>query len=276
VAKMPAPAPAAASAAVRAPAPAPATATTAAEKQAPAGEGKAAALTLTRQDSWAEFSDVDPVYAMIGELQTKQNVISPAGLMDEDVLKGYLQRMFVKGAVQKFKVWHEVWAAMSIPIDMQKIVVQNIVEVGMESELADTVPDILAELTKGHRCKCKAVEEALSTVFECGADQNSCISRFLLLIFPKSPTSEWGWSRVGWNWQQWWVTADKILTSLDSSSAFDTLCELLKSIETDSGAYLPHQQIWEPTRLEKVRGALCKYGDFMEDELSAAFDMELT
>ncbi|CAK0884912.1 unnamed protein product [Prorocentrum cordatum] len=164
---------------------------------------------------------------------------------------------------------------MNIPIDMQKIVVQTIVEVGMESELADTVPDILAELTKGHRCKVKAVEEALSAVFECGADQNSCIVRFLLLIFPKSPTSEWGWSRVGWNWQQWWGNVDKILTSLDPTSAFEALCELLKSIEADSGAYLPHQQIWEPKRLETVRSALCKYGGFLEDELSAAFDMEL-
>merc|ERR1712228_1115056 len=205
-----------------------------------------------------------------------KDVISSAGVMDEDVVKGYMQRMFVKGVVHKLKVWHEVWAAMNIPIDMQKWVLQNLVEVGMESELADTVPDILAELTKGHRCKVKAVEEALSTVFECGADQNSCISRFLLLIFPKSPTSEWGLSRVGWSWQQWWGTAEKILSALDPSSAFDTLCELLKSIETESGAYLPHQQIWDAKRLETVRAALCKYGDFLEDELSAAFDMELT
>merc|ERR1711920_1065528 len=90
-------------------------------------------------------------------------------------------------------------------------VVQPIIEVGLGSEVADTVPEVLAELVKNHRVKIKAVEEALITLFECGLDEQNCISRFLLLIFPKSPTSEWGWSRVGWNWQQWWATTERIL-----------------------------------------------------------------
>merc|ERR1712151_777861 len=86
------------------------------------------------------------------------------------------------------------------------------------------------------------------------------LERFLMLIFPKSPTTEWGWSRVGWNWQQWWGVLDRILTVLSSTGAYDMLCALLRKLEADSGSYLPHQQIWDEKRLTLVREALCKYG----------------
>mmetsp|Transcript_56539 Transcript_56539/g.148706 ORF Transcript_56539/g.148706 Transcript_56539/m.148706 type:complete len:166 (-) Transcript_56539:39-536(-) len=157
---------------------------------------------------------------------------------------------------------------MGIPIEKQNLVVQVILEVGLDSELAENVGDILIELIKGHRTKIKAIEEAVSTLFECGGDQHSCLQRFLIMLFPKSPTSEWGWSRVGWSWQQWWSTAEKILGALEASSAFELLVLLLTAIEVESGAYLPHQQIWDNTRLAKVRAALCKYGGFGEDALA--------
>jgi len=167
---------------------------------------------------------------------------------------------------------------MNIPveIDKQAMVVQRILEIGLVSEVADTMGDVLADLVKGHRAKIKAVEEAITTLFECGSDEQGCLSRFLLLIFPKSPTTEWGWSRVGWSWQQWWSTAEKIFNTLDNSSAFEALRVLLAAFETDSGTYLPHQQIWDEKRLGIIREALCRYGSLKEEELAAAVDVCLS
>lgn len=231
--------------------------------------------TVARAVSWKELSEVDPLYALLGELGEKK-VVTPSGTLDQERLLEYIRRLMRPGLTRKTRDWIEVWAAMSIPLESQVDVIQAIVEVGLQSEVADTVAEVLAELVKGHRVKIKAVEEALQTLFECGCDEEGCLSRFLLLVFPKSPTSEWGWSRVGWSWQQWWGTTERILDALETSSAFDVLCELLRAIETDSGAYLPHQQIWDEKRLETVRAALCRYGGFLDDELIAATGLTLS
>jgi len=222
-----------------------------------------------------DLSEVDPIYTLIGELGEKK-VASPDGAIDEDVLAGYMRRLMRPGMARNIKKdWIEVWAAMSIPtgIPAQAQVVKAILQVGLESEVAETVPDILAELVKGHRAKLKAVEEAIQTLFECGCDEQGCLSRFLLLIFPKSPTSEWGWSRVGWSWQGWWATAERVLSTLDDTAAFDSLRSLLGAIESDSGTCLPKQQIWDEKRLGMVRSALCRYGRLKEDELGNAVDV---
>jgi len=211
---------------------------------------------------------------MLGELGTKK-VIDASGMVDEETLNSYLQRLMRPGVTKKHKDWVEVWATMAIPIDKQDQVVQAILQTGLESEVADTIPEILAELVKGHRVKIKAVEEAISTIFECGSDEQGCLARFLFMIFPKSPTSEWGWSRVGWSWQQWWSLSDRVLSALDASSAFECLRQLLTTIESESGAYLPHQQIWDEKRLSTVRSALCRFGGLAEDELPAAIDITL-
>jgi hypothetical protein len=212
---------------------------------------------------------------MLGELGQKK-VVRENGELDEESLLGYLRRLLRPGVAKNIKKdWVEVYAAMGIPINSQQQVVLNLLEVGLESEVASIVPDILAELIKGHRVKVKAVEEAIATAFECGGDHEGCLARFLLLIFPKSPTSEWGWSRVGWNWQQWWQSAERVLDALEASSAFEMLVGLLKTIESESGAYLPHQQIWDEKRLGTVRSALCRYGDKQESELAEAVDVAL-
>jgi len=226
-------------------------------------------------ESWKEFSDVDPVYALIGELGSNK-VIRESGTVDDDLLKHYLARLLRPGGTRKLKDWVEVWATMNIPIDKQHEVLLAILEVGLASEVADTVPEILAELMKGHRVKNKAIEEAMTTIFEYGSDEQGCIARFFHLIFPKSPTSDWGWARVGWNWNQWWGATERVLNCLDSNSAFEVLRSILTSIETESGTYLPHQQMWCDARLAIVRSALCKYGGLTEDELPAAVDLLLS
>lgn len=230
----------------------------------------------TRGASWVEFTDVDPLYAMIGELGEKK-VVDSEGKILEDRLEEYFLRLTQPGVAEP-KDWIVVWAAMDIPvtIEIHSLVVRKIIETVVQSEVGDTVGDILAHLVKGHRAKVKSVEDAITTIFECGCDEKDCIARFLLLIFPKSPTSEWGWSRVGWSWKEWWGIADRICSSLEMSGAFEVLRTLLSAIETDSGTYLPHQQIWDEKRLSIIRGALCRYGNIREDELAAAIDISLS
>jgi len=231
---------------------------------------------LSRKATWQDFSDSDPLYALLGELGEKK-VVNGEGEMDEDRLVEYIERL-VQPGVAKPKDWIEVWAAMNIPVTlaMHSLVVSSIIEHGVRSEVGDSIGEVLAELVKGHRAKVKAVEDAVKTVFEFGCDEKDCIARFLLLIFPKSPTSEWGWSRVGWSWKEWWSLAEKIFTCLETSAAFEALRSLLSAMETESGTYLPHQQIWDEKRLATVRAALCKYGGLQEDELAAAVDISLS
>lgn len=226
------------------PPPSPTTAPSPATADSPESLGSTASSTagsgdrLDRSSSWKAFESTDPLYAVLGELaEGKNKVTDKDGSIKEDVLIEYLMRVTRPGVLRKTKDWIEVWAAMDIPveIDKQAYVVQKILEIGCSSEVADTMGDVLADLVKGHRAKIKAVEEAVTTLFECGSDEQGCLSRYLLLIFPKSPTTEWGWSRTGWNWSQWWGTAEKIFNTLDDNSAFDALRVLLAAIETDSG-----------------------------------------
>eukprot|EP00929_Paragymnodinium_shiwhaense_P083681 TRINITY_DN44683_c0_g1_i1.p1 TRINITY_DN44683_c0_g1~~TRINITY_DN44683_c0_g1_i1.p1 ORF type:complete len:302 (+),score=68.83 TRINITY_DN44683_c0_g1_i1:74-979(+) len=231
---------------------------------------------LRKSKSWQEFSDTDPVYALIGEL-SENSIYDDSKTLRPEVLEEYINRLFQPGIVRKLKQWVQVWAAMNIPPDpdSQAPIVLCILEVGLSSEGASTVPEVLTELLKGHRTKLKAIEDSIQTLFECGDDQEGFLVRWLMLIFPKSPTSEWGWSRVGWNWQQWWSTATKVLETLDSQAASEMLKSLLRTLETESGTYLPHQQIWDEKRLEAVRQALCKYGETTEEELSSSFEVVL-
>jgi len=231
-----------------------------------------------RGSSWQEFNEVDPLYAMLGEIGEKTVRKGDEDELDEERTTEYIERIFGFGAVIKPKDWIEVWAAMDIPVTISchAQVVQMIIELGVQSEVGENVGEILAELVKGHRAKVKAVEQAVTTIFECGCDEKDCIARFLLLIFPKSPTSEWGWSRIGWSWKEWWNISSKIFNCLEETGAFEALKSLLSSIETDSGTYLPHQQIWDETRLAVIRGALCRYGKLKEEELAEKVELQLS
>jgi hypothetical protein len=250
----------------------PASPNAAAARDLAASSEKAPTLSVTK--SWEAFSNDDPLYALLGELSEKK-IFDSSGSYDEEVLEGYITRLVQPGVVRKLKQWVEIWAQMNIPVEfeMQSIVVQAIVRLGLECEVADSIPEILAELVKGHRAKLTSVEDALKVLYECGDDEQGYLVRFFVLIFPKSPTSEWGWSRVGWNWQQWWSVLDRILAVLSCTGAYDMLCALLRKMEADSGSYLPHQQMWDEKRLALVREALCGYGGMAEDELKDAFDV---
>lgn len=224
---------------------------------------------------WREFVESDPLYALLGEVQ-EDRVVGPDGKVREVPLNRYLHTLLVRKAAKKPKDWVEVWASMTIPIDSQAAVLTQIINFGMKHAPAG-FGKILGELIKGHRVKTKAVEDSVHGGALKGAiDRHGVLREMLYIIYPKGPSSEWGWSRVGWGWQEWWKILDHTLTALDATSAFNELATLLDRIEAEGGIPLAQQQIWNEKRLGTARTLLCKLGE-VEDEadLLACLDATL-
>ncbi|CAE8621370.1 unnamed protein product, partial [Polarella glacialis] len=141
----------------------------------------------------------------------------------------------------------------------------------------ESLGSVLGELLKGHRVKTKAVEEAVVSGMAGTEDRYGVLREMLFMVFPKSPHSDWGWSRVGWSWQEWWKILEKTMSTIDSVSAFDELSLLLERIEASGGKPLAQQgQVWSEVRLSKVRALLCKLGGVEdENDLSACLDVTI-
>eukprot|EP00930_Biecheleria_cincta_P018182 TRINITY_DN14251_c0_g3_i1.p1 TRINITY_DN14251_c0_g3~~TRINITY_DN14251_c0_g3_i1.p1 ORF type:complete len:266 (-),score=62.91 TRINITY_DN14251_c0_g3_i1:47-811(-) len=234
----------------------------------------AAPAKLMKKSSWQEFSNTDPLYALFGEVG-EDKVMLDDGELKEATLERYLTKLIVDKAAKKPKDWIEVWARMDIPVQWQAKVLTPIVSFGLQYTPPGGLGCILAELLKGHRVKTKAVEEALQATLGNAARTEGVLVDMLFVIFPKSPHSEWGWSRVGWSWQEWWKMVEKSLSCLEPTSAFDELGLLLDKIEAAGcGKPLSQQtQIWTEPRLAKVRSLLCKFGGLEdEEELLACLD----
>jgi len=238
-----------------------------------AGEG----AQTGRSETWQAFADTDPLYALVGEVSTHK-VMDGNGKLDEGLLMKYLDTLFVQKAARKPKDWVQVWAAMDIPSEVgaQSMVLNPILRFGLEQAPED-LGKIAAELLIGHRIKSKTLQEAVQGACKDEGTDKGFLRETFFLIFPKGPQSEWGWSRVGWSWQEWWKLVEGCYTGLDNAKAFDELCWLLDKIEAEGGKPLVEQtQIWNETRLKKVKALLCKFGG-VEDEqdLSACLDATL-
>merc|ERR1712129_411800 len=109
------------------------------------------------------------------------------------------------GAAKKPKDWVEVWAAMDIPSEVgaQVVVLDPILRFGLE-QAPESLGKIAAELIIGHRIKSKTLQEAVQAACKNEGTDKGFLRETFFLIFPKGPQSEWGWSRVGWSWQEWW------------------------------------------------------------------------
>eukprot|EP00933_Yihiella_yeosuensis_P001095 TRINITY_DN101750_c0_g1_i1.p1 TRINITY_DN101750_c0_g1~~TRINITY_DN101750_c0_g1_i1.p1 ORF type:complete len:269 (+),score=73.44 TRINITY_DN101750_c0_g1_i1:50-808(+) len=228
-----------------------------------------------RTGDWRDFVASDPLYAVKGEA-TQDRVCDEDGSVKEATLRRYLEILLVQKAIKKPKDWVEVWAAMNIPIESQSKVLLEILRFGLENA-CEGLGDMLSELIKGHRVKTKAVEEAALEIMKGVEDRSGVLRQMLFNIFPKSPNSEWGWSRVGWSWLQWWQILEKLLGVLEPTSAFDELASLLNEIEAAGGKPLTQQTlVWQKDRLAKAKALLCKFGSLEdENDLTACLDATL-
>jgi len=236
-----------------------------------AGEG----AQTGRSETWRVFAESDPLYALVGEVSTHK-VMDGNGKLDDDLLMKYLDMLMIQKAAKKPKDWVEVWAAMDIPVTNQVVVLEPILRFGLE-HAPESLGKIAAELLIGHRIKSKSLQEAVQGACKDEGTDKGFLRETFFLIFPKGPQSEWGWSRVGWSWQEWWKIVEGCYSGLDSAKAFDELCWLLDKIEAEGGKPLVEQtQVWNETRLKKVKSLLCKFGSVEdENDLSACLDATL-
>jgi len=234
------------------------------------------AKPVRRTDTWKDFENTDPLYALFGQV-SQSKVLGADGIFHPDRLEEYLRTIFLKKAAKKPKDWVEIWAAMDIPVTNQVIVLEPILVFGLQ-HAPETLGRILAELLKGHRIKTKTIEESVVGAFKGQPDKHGILRELFFLIFPKGPQSEWGWSRVGWSWQEWWKITENCFNGIDKSSAFDELSALLNHIEAEGKTGLSKQSmVWNEKRLGQVRSALCRYGE-LEDQsdLVACLDATLS
>jgi len=227
-----------------------------------------------QQDTWRDFAEADPLYALMGEVSAYK-VMDASGNVDEVLLLKYLHKLFVQKAAKKPKDWVAVWAAMDIPPTNQVPVLEPILRYGLQHS-PESLGKIAAELLIGHRIKIKSLKEAVPGACSEGTDKGFLRETFFL-IFPKGPQSEWGWSRVGWSWQEWWKLVEGCYSDLDPANAFDELCFLLDKLEAEGGTSLAEQtQVWNETRLRKVKDLLCKFGGVEnESDIPAFLDATL-
>jgi len=183
--------------------------------------------------------------------------------------------LITRGVAKTGKQWIEMWAAMNIPIENQSLVIEAILRFVIRHKV-EGFGRIFADLIMNHRAKTKAIENGFAEVLQGGRDTQGIIPVIFFVIIPKSPTTNWGWARIGWSWTVWWQFFNNILNSLESSAAFDTLAALLDLVEAESGEPLKQQQMWDVKRLATVRAALCKFGGIdNEADLVACTDATL-
>lgn len=240
--------------------------------KAPVEKAKAPApVAQKRVDTWRDFADTDPLYALIGEVGVTR-VFDKAGNFNLDLMNNYCAQVFIEGKVTNPKDWVELWASMDIPVDNQTAALAPILTFALEHKPQD-LGKIITELLLGHRIKTKTIEDSVKISFKDKLDKEGNLSELMFNIFPRGAVSPWGWGRTGWSWQGWWKLTSAVFGALKPVAAFDQLSGLLDQIEQRGGVPLSDQsQIWNSTRLATCRAALCKMGGIEEDELCACLD----
>merc|ERR550537_352448 len=119
---------------------------------------------------------------------------------------------------------------MDIPVDNQVVPLAHILSFSRQ-HAPEGLGKVVGELLRGHRVKSKSIQEAVEIAFKDADDREGNLADFLHSIIPRGDAAPWGWSRIGWSWQQWWKLTTTVLTSLNSNAAFDSLASLLDRIE---------------------------------------------
>lgn len=223
--------------------------------------------------TWREFQESDPLYALKGEVQ-EFRVYADDNTVNREHISKYCQKLFIDG-LAKPKDWIEVWAAMLIPVELQADVLEPFLDFGRVNK-PHALNEIIWQLIKGMRVKVPAAEKAIKGAFAGCVDKHYGIAKLLHTMYPKSPHSAWGWSRVGWGWKEWWKFLEGTLGALTPSSAFDSLAKVLEKIEAEGGVPLAKQELWQSqNRLSSARKLLCQFGSVSEGDLSACLDATL-
>jgi len=243
------------------------------------GSGDAEEAAAAKEDKPAPEEKEENGEAAEGEEAAEENAADFA-----EAMKELLQKAESEPATE----WIQAWSILGISGNEQHTAALTAL---LEAALQGIAPlELAASLTvELARSKCvemRSVELSLQAIARrledfIQADESAwhLLSHELTLLFPKTPSSTWGFQRQGWNWTTWWNLTEKVLNTADNFRAFDILVMLLQTCQEKSDAVIKKQQAWNDAgRKAKVQKALCTYSEMDTAsivETLAAYGVEL-
>jgi hypothetical protein len=184
------------------------------------------------------------------------------------------------------KEWNAVWSDLKVDAKRLEEALTAFLQAAAESGEPEQVAKFLQQLAVAKLITPVALQAALA---DTGANLEDLTqtndtawhlhSRILMMFFPKTQHSAWGFSQQGWTWSTWWQLTEKALASADKFRAFDILVLVLQMMQEASGVVVKSQQAWkESGRIATIRKVLCNWGDMDEPailETLAAYGVEL-
>lgn len=188
---------------------------------------------------------------------------------------------------QPAEEWPAVWSGVVFLPEDELDALTALFEAALQGGVGlDLAPRVVMELTRAKQVEMTNVEAALQAtaskleaLVQVNENAWNLHSHMLMLLFPKTPSTTWGFLRPGWSWISWWQMTERVLVKADHFRAFDILVLVLQMMQEKSGAVIKQQQVWkEAGRMAKVQKALCGYGE-MDGvsilETLAAYGVEL-
>lgn len=166
--------------------------------------------------------------------------------------------------------WPNIWSGLGPPEEENDAIVAILEAGSAEPELRSTqAAEIVAELARLGHIKMVSVEQSmmhLAKNLEAMVGQNESAwhthSHVLTALFPKTPSSTWGWEMSSWDWAQWWRVAQRVLALADRFRAFDILVLSLQTMQERSEVVVKSQGVWKVgTRLADLRTVLSTWGE---------------
>jgi len=152
---------------------------------------------------------------------------------------------------RKVKDYLQIWEALHVPQDCQATVLGHVLKLvpkGIDG------PSFLSFLAKTMKFKMNQAEVLFKDPL-----LYDCASSFLGRIYP-TPKNSFGWSRVGWGFNQWNQFVGKILAGIDYDQQLTVLNAILETLQTLG-------LTWEEEKMEVIWDYASKLTGVEVDEL---------
>lgn len=198
-----------------------------------------------------------------------------------------VREMLQKAETEPETEWSGAWSSLGLGSGDERGTVTALFEAAMQGSAGTEVAASLAvELVRSKTVEMKNVEHALVALarrleefVSAEADAWHLHGHALSLLFPKTPSTPWGFQLPGWSWTPWWFMAEKVLGAADNFRAFDILVMVLQTCQDKTEKAIKLQSVWKQDgRTAKVQQCLCRLGEMDGPailETLAAYGVEL-
>mmetsp|Transcript_42301 Transcript_42301/g.78763 ORF Transcript_42301/g.78763 Transcript_42301/m.78763 type:complete len:531 (-) Transcript_42301:74-1666(-) len=168
--------------------------------------------------------------------------------------------------------WSKAWTGLGVPREHETEVLSSLFEVAVQKSANDLVPKVVVELARTRKVQIPNLESAmkelaknLEKLVETNDQAWHLVSYFLVYLFPRTRSSDWGLLFGGWNWQAWWKLTEEVLREAHKYRAFDILVLALQLMQEKSNSVIFKLPVFvEGGRAAQVKQALCSFGDMDE------------